>query len=238
MENKTEKNKKNWFVRHWIITLILGLILLGMIGSLFNGGGNNQDSTGNVVLESNNQSQNEEKITLISTEPIREEIETCTPDWSCGSWSECSNSGMQTRTCTDLNNCNGNSKNKPSEAKTCEIAKEYIKNSYEETCEIFDLDSTYTDIQKEKIFNEQYDGLYTTWRGTIDDIDSSILNNLRLDVTMSCGTGRIYMNKDQYDQLILLSKGDEVSFTGRFYLQPTPKLFGGINFKLEDGELD
>jgi hypothetical protein len=42
---------------------------------------------------------------------------TCTPNWSCGSWSACSN-GQQTRTCTDLNNC-GVLINKPQEAQNC-----------------------------------------------------------------------------------------------------------------------
>ena len=31
--------------------------------------------------------------------------ETCTPNIQCSSWSECNSSGMQTRTCNDLNNC-------------------------------------------------------------------------------------------------------------------------------------
>ena len=33
--------------------------------------------------------------------------ETCTPDWECSAWSQCT-SGKQTRTCTDRNNCGGN----------------------------------------------------------------------------------------------------------------------------------
>jgi len=44
--------------------------------------------------------------------------QTCTQNWSCSSWSSCSN-GKQTRTCTDLNNC-GNNTGKPDENKSCE----------------------------------------------------------------------------------------------------------------------
>ena len=54
---------------------------------------------------------------------------------------------------------------------------------------------------------------------------------------MSCGTAKIYMNQDQYDRLILLNKGDSVTFNGKFETQPTGKLFGGVNFILKYGEL-
>lgn len=43
---------------------------------------------------------------------------TCTPNWQCGTWSECSTSGTQTRTCTDSNNC-GTLASKPSESQGC-----------------------------------------------------------------------------------------------------------------------
>ena len=41
----------------------------------------------------------------------------CTPTWTCTQWSTCSN-GLQTRTCTDLNNC-GVITNKPSGTQSC-----------------------------------------------------------------------------------------------------------------------
>ncbi len=42
----------------------------------------------------------------------------CTPDWTCIEWSECSSEGLQTRTCTDANNC-GTTANKPAETEIC-----------------------------------------------------------------------------------------------------------------------
>lgn len=42
---------------------------------------------------------------------------TCTPNWTCGEWTTCSNSS-QTRTCSDTNNC-GKSDGKPSENQSC-----------------------------------------------------------------------------------------------------------------------
>lgn len=42
---------------------------------------------------------------------------SCTPNWQCTAWSTCS-SGVQTRTCTDSNNC-GVSTGRPSEVQAC-----------------------------------------------------------------------------------------------------------------------
>ncbi|MFH1801743.1 MAG: hypothetical protein ABH804_02850 [archaeon] len=44
---------------------------------------------------------------------------TCSENWVCSSWSDCTNN-KQTRTCTDLNNC-GTNLNKPIPLQTCEI---------------------------------------------------------------------------------------------------------------------
>lgn len=43
----------------------------------------------------------------------------CTEDWNCTPWSECTE-GLQTRTCTDLNNC-GTYLNKPPESQPCSL---------------------------------------------------------------------------------------------------------------------
>ncbi|MGC8812006.1 MAG: MopE-related protein [Candidatus Aenigmatarchaeota archaeon] len=42
----------------------------------------------------------------------------CTPNWVCTEWSACSEEGIQTRTCTDKNNC-GITAGKPAETQTC-----------------------------------------------------------------------------------------------------------------------
>lgn len=47
------------------------------------------------------------------------ECKSCIPSWSCDSWSSCVN-GIQTRTCTDTNNCGTNS-GKPSTTQSCII---------------------------------------------------------------------------------------------------------------------
>jgi hypothetical protein len=43
----------------------------------------------------------------------------CTPNWSCTNWGTCTG-GIQTRTCTDLNNC-GTSTGKPAESQSCTV---------------------------------------------------------------------------------------------------------------------
>ena len=44
---------------------------------------------------------------------------SCAESWSCTSWSTCANS-VQTRTCTDSNNC-GTTANKPTESQSCNV---------------------------------------------------------------------------------------------------------------------
>ncbi len=50
--------------------------------------------------------------------------QTCTPDWSCSGWNQCALSGVQSRTCTDLNACN-TTVGEPTEAQACT----YISNA-------------------------------------------------------------------------------------------------------------
>ena len=57
-------------------------------------------------------------------------VETCTEDWSCDAWTECSG-GTQTRTCTDVNDCE-TEENKPAESQTCEIVDEQEEQEEEE----------------------------------------------------------------------------------------------------------
>ena len=44
----------------------------------------------------------------------------CEPNWKCSAWSSCTSENIQTRVCTDINNCNI-LKNKPSENRSCPI---------------------------------------------------------------------------------------------------------------------
>ena len=90
---ETEIRKTNWFRKHWIISIFLGLIILGIISNGFNNfAEDNNDLTGNLI---------QEQIEDFS----QEEIKSCIPNWQCSSWSECSSSKTQTRTCIDANKC-------------------------------------------------------------------------------------------------------------------------------------
>ncbi len=44
-------------------------------------------------------------------------VASCTPNWTCGAWSNCAN-GIQMRVCSDSNNCNINT-GKPAESQSC-----------------------------------------------------------------------------------------------------------------------
>ncbi len=62
----------------------------------------------------------ENNINTNATQTSQEsaKVVTCTPDWQCSTWSDCSSSGTQTRTCTDKNACNTTT-SKPQETQTC-----------------------------------------------------------------------------------------------------------------------
>ena len=134
----------------------------------------------------------------------------------------------------------------PTETKTMveppKPQKIFITKTYNNLWSVFSPKSDYTDLQKGKIFNEQYKGKYIKWTGRVIDVDASILDNLRLyiehrnkgDFDWDGGDVTLYMNKDQYDKLIELKKGDEISYSAKF------KSFGGfmsVEFYLEDGNL-
>jgi len=56
---------------------------------------------------------------LPEEEVPEEEVLECIPNWQCTDWSECVEE-IQTRTCTDSNNC-GTTVNKPTESQSCEM---------------------------------------------------------------------------------------------------------------------
>ncbi len=67
-----------------------------------------------VPEEKNNKEQSEQS----DGAPQNEQSQTCVENWICGDWTSCQN-GIQTRTCTDSNNC-GTQNNKPPVSQTCE----------------------------------------------------------------------------------------------------------------------
>ncbi len=98
--------EKNWFVKHWIISIFLGLVAIGFVSGIVQGiiGEDNSKITGEVIDK--------------QEEQIQEEVIICKPNWMCNDWAECSN-GTQIRICTDINDCEIEV-NKPIEIQACE----------------------------------------------------------------------------------------------------------------------
>lgn len=69
-----------------------------------------------------------------SGQPGGTQTPSCTPDWQCSDWSECSRtgitSGVQKRTCTDVNECN-TTVGKPVESQSCSLPPITIKEPSE-----------------------------------------------------------------------------------------------------------
>lgn len=120
--------------------------------------------------------------------------------------------------------------------------KIFVKKTYNDLWSVFNPQSKYTDLQKEKIFNDDYKGKYAEWTGRVKDVDASILDNLKLhiehrnkeDFDLNGGDVTVYMKKNQLEKLLELQKGDEVTYSALF------KDFADIimiGFYMEDGEL-
>ncbi len=69
-------------------------------------------------------------------------IPSCTESWSCGSWSPdpCPESGQQTRTCTDANNC-GTTTNKPAISQACTLP--CVLSTYGDPCTTYFYEQRY-----------------------------------------------------------------------------------------------
>jgi len=92
--NKMLKEKANIEISTWL-KIIIVLVLLVIAGTVL-------------------PSEDEDDTSVIND---------CNPNWQCSSWSACSSSGKQTRTCLDNNNC-GVLTNKPSESQSCTLPVE------------------------------------------------------------------------------------------------------------------
>lgn len=78
---ETEIKKQNWFRKHLVISIILGILILGAVGSLFEGDNkNNTDLTGNVISEQKNNSDQTTECTGKTFEQlcINKKINDCT----------------------------------------------------------------------------------------------------------------------------------------------------------------
>lgn len=217
---------KNWFRRHWIISIFLGLILIGMFSTLFNNiVGNNEDTsenlTGNVVNEQVQQ----------ITEPIQEEVKTCISDWSCGSWSECGSSGVQRRTCKDYNNCGTNS-GKPSETQTC-IYKEYdLEMSMGEIFDMFDGLSEIQQEEKIKVFK----GKRIKTSIYVSKIDKASLSSQYVAMEMYLYPyslspyAKVFFPSEEKDKLLKANIGDILVFSGELVTYHEGALTSYIEF--------
>lgn len=81
------------------------------------------------------------------------------------------------------------------------------------------------------------------WTGTVYEVDASVLDNLRLYVNHQGGSGydiTVYINDDQYQNLLKLKKGDSVTYAAKFssYTSGT-NLFGDgyLSFVMNNGEI-
>lgn len=99
-----------------------------------------------------------EKAPTETTQDEPEESqEECVEDWSCTEWSECSQDGTQTRTCTDENDC-GTTENKPPEEQSCEPEPEKLTLEVGETAQTSKLEVTVNSAEVKKYYTYSVSG--------------------------------------------------------------------------------
>ncbi|NIA03946.1 MAG: hypothetical protein GWP09_01180 [Nitrospiraceae bacterium] len=95
-----------------------------------------QESPNNQEGSENKQNQPENTNNMIALNGLNQNPttpRTCIEKWVCSNWSKCYPSGIQTRTCTDLNKCNTTEK-KPAQSQKCTYIPtcyDHIKNGGE-----------------------------------------------------------------------------------------------------------
>ena len=199
-----EGKKKSWFRKHWIISIVLGFMVIGMFGSIFNPSEDNLDITGNVV-----------------DEQFEEVKQTCTPNWNCDSWSECSSSEIQTRICTDFNNCGINS-GKPQTSQSCEyVSEEIIEVSIEELYEVFWEYSDLTDLQKDNLYKTKYKDKIIKTSIVADTISESSLFSWTGQYVVKEMSGpyscfaKAFFSSSEKDKLLKANIGNKIIFEGK-----------------------
>jgi energy-coupling factor transporter transmembrane protein EcfT len=121
--------------------------------------------------------------------------------------------------------------------------REYTNKTLDDFYSVFNPNSAYTNLQKQSIFDEEYKDRYVKWTGKVQNVDMSVLDNLRLYVshedksivaTLLGGDVVVYMNQNQYDKLLKLKKGQQVTFSARVRAYSK---FITYEFFLDDGEI-
>jgi len=166
------------------ILLILGIMAIVLVSGC-------TSETGQIIKDVH------EKETPTTIIPI------CTPDWECTQWNECSIEGLQTRACTDKNECN-TYKNKPNEARKCTPAVETIKSNAQKI--------SYDSLMR---YNENFVDEIVTYRGEVIQVIEISKNSYVLRVAV---TKKTYIWDDiiwAYYSGERLLKGDIIDFWGR-----------------------
>lgn len=191
----TKIDNKNWIKQHPVWPGIIGFFLLLMMLGAFS---DDSNSTGNIV-----------------NKPI-EKLEECNPDWQCSSWSECGVSGIQRRTCEDVNDC-GNLKWKPSETKSCEYdvpQGEKIEIAQKETEVSFDFDEWLTGFSESLSDLEESLGEQKVKSDKIKECtelcagEDIVIPYIKSECSLSCNQIYYYGGEDSLDEFILEMKNE------------------------------
>lgn len=199
IKEKSEGKAKTWmFVTAFIVLVLFSGMALP----------NSETSQHNNIVENSNPIENQVSNQETTTqEQVQQE---CIPNWKCGEWTICSNE-VQTRTCTDRNDC-GTNNGKPVETQNC---KDYdLEMSISELLDEF---SGLTKLQQEEKI-EELKGKRIKTSTLAYKIDKASLSTqyVVMDDDYLYPSVKAFFPAEEKDKLLKVNIGDEITFIGEF----------------------
>ncbi len=97
--------------------------------------------------------------------------------------------------------------------------KEYVNKTCAEVADMFSAQSRMTDLQKDKAWQDGYDGRWVRWTASVNSLDGSAFGGIQLQFKCSKASllfdGHAEFGDDQRDKLMNVGKDSQVTFEGR-----------------------
>ncbi|MFH1972096.1 MAG: DUF4352 domain-containing protein [archaeon] len=158
-------------------------------------------------------------------------IPKCNTSWKCDSWSECSKSGLQTRTCTDKNDC-GTTEGKPDTSESCTyyygLGDEVIIDDISYTLHSKTESSTAGDSSYYGFVGEEADGIFYIFDMTIENVGKETKTFWGENIKIEDSQGRTY----DHDSMAEIWVDDSFQYA---QLQPGLPKRGKIVFDIPAG---
>jgi len=211
-----ETKKKNWFSKHPVLSVIIGIVVLVSILSLFSSNNSKEDSL-----------------------PTNKPVSNCVPNWQCSEWSECSSLETQTRGCEDENSCRVGT-GKPIESQSCTIQivepeQILLSGSGKKATELFKLENGLSIFEMENSGSSNFIVWLLDNKGNQIELLANEIGSYKISTALGVEAGDYLLDVTGGSWKITIKQPRPTS------AQTAPKTFTGKShiatefFKLNDG---